>query len=154
MATPGTMIVSQPDADPGWRRRRVMSALPGRPDLDQLRRQARELLRAAAASDEEALRRIRAVSDRQTLSAARLAIAREHGFASWPRLRAEVLRQDAEPDAGSQVDAGPGDPKSWQEMREWCAQLLQARTGQDVLAWNERIAATAPRVQIGRASCR
>jgi Family of unknown function (DUF5990)/Domain of unknown function (DUF5655) len=125
-----------------------MSALPGRPDLDQLRRQARELLRAAAASDEEALRRIRAVSDKQTLSAAQLAIAREHGFASWPKLRAEVLRQGAEP------DAGPGDPKSWQEMREWCARLLQARTGQDVLAWNERIAATAARVRAGEPALR
>jgi hypothetical protein len=121
-----------------------MSVLPGRPDLGQLRRQARELLRAAVASDEGALRRIRAVSDKQTLSAAQLAIAREHGFASWPKLRAEVLRRGAEPDAGSQVAAGPGDPKSWREMREWCARLLQARTGQDVLAWNERIAAAAP----------
>src|SRR5215470_7075370 len=45
------MIVSQPDADPGWSRRRVMPALPGRADLGQLRRQARELLRAAAAGD-------------------------------------------------------------------------------------------------------
>jgi hypothetical protein len=131
-----------------------MSALPGRPDLDQLRRQARELLRAAAANDEEALRRIRAVSDKQTLSAAQLAIAREHGFASWPKLRAEVLRHGAEPDAGSQVDAGPGDPKSWQEMRAWCARLLQARTGQDVLAWNERIAAAAPRVRAGEPALR
>lgn len=32
-------------------------------------------------------------------------------------------------------------PKSWQEMREWCARLLESRTGQDVAAWNERIAA-------------
>src|SRR5262250_404645 len=94
------MIVSQPDADPGWRWRRVMSALPGRPDLDQLRRQARELLRAAAAGDEQALGRIRAVSQKQTLSAAQLAIAREYGFASWPKLRAEVLRRRA--------DTGPG----------------------------------------------
>jgi len=59
-----------------------MSALPGRPDLDQLRRQARELLRAAAANDEEALSRIRAVSEKQTLSAAQLAIAKEYGFTS------------------------------------------------------------------------
>src|SRR5215813_4438639 len=108
------MIVSQPDADPGWRRRRVMSALPGRPHIDQLRRQARELLRAAAANDEVALRRIRAVSQKQTLSAAQLAIAREYGFPSWPKLRAEVLRQGAEPDAGSRVDADPVTPKSWQ----------------------------------------
>jgi hypothetical protein len=64
-----------------------MSALPGRPDLDQRRRQARELLRAAAANEEQVLRRIRAVSKKQTLSAAHFAIAREHGFSSWPRLR-------------------------------------------------------------------
>jgi hypothetical protein len=29
-------------------------------------------------------------------------------------------------------------------MREWCARLLQARTGQGVTAWNERIAAGTP----------
>ena len=80
-----------------------MPALPGRPDLDQLRRQARELLRAAAASDEQALARIRVVSQQQTLAAAQLAIAREYGFASWPKLRAEVLRRQGgiEPDAGA-----------------------------------------------------
>src|SRR5215469_6789878 len=103
------MIVSQPDADPGWRRRRVMSVLPGRPDLDQLRRQARELLRAAAANDDAALRRIRAVSQKQTLSVAQLAIAREYGFASWPELRGEVLRrQGAGTGAGAEAGAGPG----------------------------------------------
>lgn len=32
-------------------------------------------------------------------------------------------------------------PKSWQEMRDWCASLLRTRTGQDVTAWNERISA-------------
>jgi hypothetical protein len=80
-----------------------MSTLPARPDLDQLRRQARELLRAAIANDEEALHRIRAVSEKQTLAAAQLAIAREYGFASWPKLRAEVLRRQA---AGP--GAGPG----------------------------------------------
>jgi hypothetical protein len=128
-----------------------MPALPGRPDLDQLRRQARELLRAAAASDEQALRRLRVVSQKQTLSAAQLAIAREHGFASWPKLRAEILRRRAgtEPDAvavaatGTEPDAGPA-PKSWQQMRQWCARLLASRTGQGVAAWNERIAAGAP----------
>jgi len=110
-----------------------MSALPGRPDLDQLRRQARELLRAAAANEEEALRRIRAVSEKRTLSAAQLTIAREYGFPSWPRLRAEVLRrQAAQPDAGTvavpetavtpeTVPPAETAAKSWQEMREWCA---------------------------------
>jgi Family of unknown function (DUF5990)/Domain of unknown function (DUF5655) len=118
-----------------------MSALPARPDLDQLRRQARQLLRDAAAHDEQALGRIRAVSQKQTLSAAQLAIAREHGFPSWPKLRAEVLRRQVgtEPDAATETA-----PKSWQEMREWCASLLESRTGQSVAAWNERIAAGAP----------
>jgi len=128
-----------------------MSALPGRPDLDQLRRQARELLRAAAANDEQALRRIRAVSEKQTLSAAQLAIAREYGFPSWPKLRAEVLRRQAASEPDADTEAVPetatvteSAPKSWQEMREWCARLLESRTGQDVAAWNERIAADAP----------
>ncbi len=49
-------------------------SLPPRPDLDQLRRQAKELRRAEGV----------------TLAAAQLRIAREHGFASWPRLKAAV----------------------------------------------------------------
>ncbi len=44
-----------------------MSALPPRPDLNQLRHQAKDLLRAA-----------------------QLSIARRFGFASWPRLKLEI----------------------------------------------------------------
>src|SRR5580704_16208132 len=73
-----------------------MSGLPGRPNLDQLRRQARELLRAAVGGEQAALARIRAVSERVSLSAAQLAVAREYGFASWPALHAEVERRLAE----------------------------------------------------------
>src|SRR5580704_10808873 len=73
-----------------------MSGLPGRPNLDQLRRQARELLRAAADGEPSALTRMRAVSERVSLSAAQLAVAREYGFASWPALHAEVERRLAE----------------------------------------------------------
>ena len=47
-----------------------MSELPGRPNLDQLHRQARELQRAAADGEPSALTRIRAVSERVSLSAA------------------------------------------------------------------------------------
>jgi hypothetical protein len=67
-----------------------MPELPFPPDLDQLRRQARELLRSAANGEPAALTRLRAVSDRVTLSAAQLAVAREHGFRSWPALKAAV----------------------------------------------------------------
>ena len=79
-----------------------MSRLPGHPDLDQLRRQARELHRAAQAGDARALDRLRQVSSMVALSAAQLAIARDHGFASWPRLKAEVGRRRAQspPPAG------------------------------------------------------
>ena len=65
-----------------------MSELPRHPDLGQLRRQARELLRAASAGEQQALARLRAYSERVSLSAAQLAVAREHGFPSWPVLRA------------------------------------------------------------------
>src|SRR5215475_3474567 len=68
----------------------VMPTLPARPHLDQLRRQAKELLCAARAADSSALNRLRVVSDRADLASAQLAIAREYGFASWARLTAEV----------------------------------------------------------------
>jgi hypothetical protein len=70
-----------------------MPGLPDRPDLDQLRRQARELLRAAVGRDPAAVARIRAVSERMTLSAAQLALAREYGCRTWAALRAEVERR-------------------------------------------------------------
>lgn len=73
-----------------------MSELPGRPNIDQLRHQARELLRAATSGEPTALARIQALSRRVTLSAAQLVVAREHGFASWPALHAEVERRLAE----------------------------------------------------------
>jgi ankyrin repeat protein len=70
-----------------------MPQLPARPDLDQLRRQAKELLRGAQQGQPDALQRMQAVSDRRTLATAQLAVAREHGFASWPRLKREVERR-------------------------------------------------------------
>jgi hypothetical protein len=84
-----------------------LSELPDRPDLDQLRRQARELLRAAADGEPRAITRLRAVSERVTLSAAQLAIAREHGCPSWPALGAEVRRRRRMLEsAGRQVQGG------------------------------------------------
>ena len=67
-----------------------MPELPSRPNLDQLRRQARELLRSAQSGDIVALQRIHGVSKRVNLSAAQLVVAREHGFSSWEALRGEV----------------------------------------------------------------
>ena len=64
-------------------------------DLDQLRRQARELLRAARAGDADALARLDAIAVAPTLAGAQLALAREQGFSSWSKLKADVDRQAA-----------------------------------------------------------
>jgi hypothetical protein len=72
-----------------------MSQLPPRPDLDQLRRQARELHQAARDGDARSSLRLGQAPGEVTLSAAQLAVARDYGFASWPRLKAEVERRRA-----------------------------------------------------------
>ena len=65
--------------------------LPERPDVGQLRRLAKELRAAVRAGDPGAVERARKHVDdapaTMSLSAAQLVVAREHGFASWPRLR-------------------------------------------------------------------
>jgi hypothetical protein len=71
-----------------------MAYLPARPDLDQLRHQAKDLLHAAQRGDPDALTRIGAVSGPPMLSTAQLAVAREYGFASWARLKLEVERRE------------------------------------------------------------
>lgn len=68
-------------------------SLPDRPDLDQLRRQAKELRNAARRGDPEALARLRAhrpAGAPVPLADAQLVVAREHGCASWPQLKATV----------------------------------------------------------------
>src|SRR5688500_8657262 len=69
--------------------------LPDRPNLDQLRHQARDLLRAAGRGAPDAVQRLEAAARGITLAAAQLVIAREHGFASLERLKAEVERRSA-----------------------------------------------------------
>jgi ankyrin repeat protein len=59
----------------------MTTPLPAAPSLEQLRKQAKELVRERRRADEP-LR----------LSEAQLALAREYGFPSWPRLKAYVER--------------------------------------------------------------
>ena len=66
-------------------------ALSDRPDLDQLKRQAKELLDAFRAGEPDAHAEVTAHyrgSDRATfaLHDAQLVIARAYGFESWPKL--------------------------------------------------------------------
>src|SRR5262249_50098077 len=72
----------------------VMPDLPARPDLEQLRHKAKDLLRAAKEGDADALATMSAVSERVTLAAAQLAVARDYGFAGWPALKQEVERRE------------------------------------------------------------
>src|SRR5579859_3346506 len=87
-----------------------MSSLPDRPDLAQLRRQARELQRAAAGGDPAALRRVQPVSAKTTLSAAQLALAREYGFASWAKLKEEAERRRSSAPGTAPETAAPAAP--------------------------------------------
>ena len=69
--------------------------LAAHPDLDQLRRQAKELLAAFRAGDADAAIEVRARyhdADRErfALHDAQLVLARSYGFDSWPKLKAYV----------------------------------------------------------------
>ncbi len=84
----------------------VPRELPPRPHFDQLRRQARELLRAARADDSTAIERfeadlpgvVRGVDVRPLrLSHALTVIAREHGSTSWPRMKAHLAARPVDP---------------------------------------------------------
>ena len=69
--------------------------LAARPDLDQLRRQAKELLAAFRSGDADAVTEVRARyhdadSEGFALHDAQLVLARSYGFDSWPKLKAYV----------------------------------------------------------------
>jgi ankyrin repeat protein len=72
-------------------------------NLEQQRKRAKDLLRAARAGDAAALARIRAVRPdtaarplRLLLADAQLALAREEGFESWPKLVADLHTRDVD----------------------------------------------------------
>jgi hypothetical protein len=81
----------------------MSKSLPSRPSLEQLKTQAKELLKALHAGESAALKRFHenhpensrsAASIREaSLSDAQLVIAREYGAASWPKLRELVAAQ-------------------------------------------------------------
>jgi ankyrin repeat protein len=70
-----------------------VSELPPRPSVEHLKKQAKDLLRAFRAGDADAVRKLRppgAPSAGPKLADARLAVARDYGFPSWPKLVAHV----------------------------------------------------------------
>lgn len=72
----------------------MTSALPARPDLEHLRRQAKQLLRQLRTGNPAAVARLAANAPGLTvaLSTAQLVVAREYGFTSWNQLKSLVTR--------------------------------------------------------------
>jgi len=92
--------------------------LPSRPNLEQLRNQAKSLLKGHRAAIPEALVRVREnhprwqdssdavlASARLKLADTQLVIANEYGFKNWPALKAHVLSQQANPSIDATVRA-------------------------------------------------
>jgi len=76
------------------------SSLPVRPSLEQLKKQAKDLIRAYRASDPTALGKLRTYKPNisepdghhpATLADAQFTLAREHGFDSWPKLKRHIV---------------------------------------------------------------
>ena len=97
--SPFTALLSTGIADQPAERKEfaiATASLPQDPDLDQLRKQARELQRAVRSGEPAALARVSRWHPEAPapgafpLTAAQLVLAREHGFASWARMRRYV----------------------------------------------------------------
>ncbi len=133
---------------------RVVRALPRNPQLEQYKKQAKELVKAHAEGDAEAGTRIRdwlprastssvatIFAERFTLSDAQLVLAREHGFQSWPKLKQRIATLRAEHgDLAAQletfksaIELGDAD-----ELRRVVARFprLQARLDEPLFSFN------------------
>ncbi len=136
---------------------RPLRALPASPNLEQQKKQARELLQSFQAGEESALRRAREAHPRFAerraefaLSDAQLVLAREYGFASWPRLKACIE---------SITRPGPRQPYvadfDWYEAR--AAGLVEMHRGAlpnalaQIRAWHPRFASASDE-ELARAS--
>ena len=107
-------------------------ALPPNPSLEQLKHQAKDLLRAARDLNLQALLRIEQYLPNRsavaTLADTQLVIAREYGFASWPKLKRHVEALVTQPAAILQQ--GPVVPRraspNKQRIRQLADQILES----------------------------
>jgi len=124
--------------------------LPPRPSLEQLKKQAKSLLKRYQAADPDARTRIRASHPRWrnqperqmpasvlTLADVQLVIAAEYGFSSWPKLQAHVKTLEA---AGTTAEivvslrdaAGKGDLPRLNALLNAHPELIDERGGEGV----------------------
>ncbi len=124
--------------------------LPPRPSLDQLKKQAKSLLKGQQAADSDALIRIRDshprwknLSDEQIASSpfaladAQLVIANEYGFASWPKLQSHIKTLEAAGATAATVAslrtaAGKGDLPRLNSLLDAHPELIDERGGEGV----------------------
>lgn len=121
--------------------------LPPRPSLEQLRKQAKALLKSHQAAETAALSRIREnhprfKSDGQitapfALADAQLVLAREYGFPSWSRLQAHVNTLEAATTTAEVVEslrdaAGKGDLARLNTLLDAHPKFIDERGGEGV----------------------
>ena len=101
-------------------------SLPERPSLEQLRKQAKELLGQMRLGDQAAIERLRKFKpdvSKPILADAQFVIAREYGFESWPRL-VHYLQQPPSLDQHRRIAAdmfavyNSGDPKAARRLND------------------------------------
>ena len=126
----------------------MKSQLPPRPSLEQLKKQAKSILKGRQAGDSHIIQRIhehhprwRKASDDAirsadfNLSDAQLVIANEYGFETWAKLKTYVLLHEAAPSKEEAVKAlramaGRGDLEGLAEMLDAHPDLINQRGGE------------------------
>jgi ankyrin repeat protein len=124
--------------------------LPPSPSLEQLKKQAKSLLKRQQAGDSEALTRIRenhprwknltekqATASPFALADAQLVIANEYGFASWSKLQSHVKTLEAASSTAKAVAAlrnaaGKGDLAGLNALLDAHPELIDERGGEGV----------------------
>ncbi len=128
-----------------------MYTLPSSPNLEQLKNQAKDLLRAYRLGDQQAQLRMQAHLPRPNggastyvdgsgirLSDALLVVAREYGFPSWQRLRAFVVAARAAQDVAPEMRSSPPPVETPSRIEQKAERLIAFAQQRDV----ERVLAT------------
>ncbi len=151
---PTTNLFQPAMRTPGVMKEVAMSTLPVHPDLEQQKKQAREILRAAREHDPSALRlfrehhpRLLGRSDEEiaatplALHDAQLVLARDYGFPSWAKLKHEIEARRAsrltrafvgdlafydDRAAGLVSAREAGVPEALAQIREWHPEFAEA----------------------------
>lgn len=120
--------------------------LPARPSVEQYKKQAKDLIKTCASGDPDSLRRIKQyhprfgkLSDAEfhsislRLTDAQLAIAREHGFESWPKFTKHIEALTRENSPVSKFEAAAdaviaGDVATLERLLREDPELVRARS--------------------------